>query len=111
MDRYSYGLIGLGTMGRNLLYNIAEHGFSMIGYYRKDETLDSYEDLVSRLELPRKVILMVPAGKTVDEVVQSIMPFLSPAISLFMVVTRISKIRIVGFLVDQILDKAGANNA
>ena len=93
MDRYNYGMIGLGTMGRNLLYNIAEHGFSIIGYYRKDETLkeledgitpemnvkatDSYEDLVSHLELPRKVILMVPAGNAVDDVIQRIIPFLS----------------------------------
>ncbi|AZA84144.1 phosphogluconate dehydrogenase (NADP(+)-dependent, decarboxylating) [Chryseobacterium lactis] len=93
MERYSYGMVGLGVMGRNLLYNIADNGFSIAGFdldeqkikelqegatsEMKVKGIGSLEDFVSALESPRKIILMVPAGKPVDAVLESITPLLS----------------------------------
>lgn len=94
MERYNYGMIGLGVMGRNLLYNIAENGFSIAGFdldvekvkelhegatqEMKIQGIGALEDFVSALETPRKIILMVPAGKPVDAVLENIVPLLSP---------------------------------
>jgi 6-phosphogluconate dehydrogenase len=93
MERYNYGVIGLGVMGRNLLYNIADNSFSVAGFDLDEEKVKelqegatsemkvkgtgSLEDFVSALESPRKIILMVPAGKPVDAVLQNITPLLS----------------------------------
>lgn len=93
MERHNYGVIGLGVMGRNLLYNIADNGFSVAGFDLDAEKVKelhagatpgttvlgtaSLEDFVSALETPRKIILMVPAGKPVDAVLGSITPLLS----------------------------------
>lgn len=81
-------------MGRNLLYNIAELNFSIIGFYRNAHKLeeiksgvsnlmnikfiDSLEYLVSSLEIPRKIILMLPAGDTINEVINKIKHLLEP---------------------------------
>lgn len=93
MDKYNYGMVGLGVMGRNLLYNIADNGFSIAGFDLDEEKVKelqegatsemkvkgtaTLEDFVSALEAPRKIILMVPAGKPVDAVLESITPLLS----------------------------------
>jgi len=93
MERYNYGMIGLGVMGRNLLYNIAENGFSIAGFDLDSEKvrelhegatsgmqlkgIGTLEDFVAALETPRKIILMVPAGKPVDAVLENITPLLS----------------------------------
>ncbi len=94
MEKYNYGVIGLGVMGRNLLYNIADHNFSVAGFDLDEEKVKelhdgatsemkvkgstTLEDFVSALESPRKIILMVPAGKPVDAVLENITPLLSP---------------------------------
>ena len=93
MEKYDYGMIGLGVMGRNLLYNIAENGFSITGFDLDEEKVKhlqdgatsemkvkgtvSLEEFVTALETPRKIILMVPAGKPVDAVLGNITPLLS----------------------------------
>ncbi|WP_312389294.1 NADP-dependent phosphogluconate dehydrogenase [Chryseobacterium sp.] len=93
MERYNYGMVGLGVMGRNLLYNIADHGFSIAGFdldaakikelgdeatsEMKVKGTGSLEEFVAALETPRKIILMVPAGKPVDAVLGNITPLLS----------------------------------
>ena len=92
MEKYNYGIIGLGVMGRNLLYNIADNGFSVAGFdldKQKVKELEegatsvtvvagtnSLEEFVSKLETPRKIVLMVPAGKPVDAVLENIKPLL-----------------------------------
>ncbi|RZJ47949.1 MAG: NADP-dependent phosphogluconate dehydrogenase [Chryseobacterium sp.] len=92
MNTYNYGMIGIGVMGRNLLYNIAENGFSIAGFDLDKQKIndlkegatsemtidgtDSLEEFVSKLETPRKIVLMVPAGKPVDAVLENIKPLL-----------------------------------
>ncbi|WP_042722348.1 NAD(P)-binding domain-containing protein, partial [Flavobacterium sp. B17] len=93
MEGYNYGMIGLGVMGRNLLYNIADNGFSVAGFDLDEEKVNqlhsnatpemkikgtgSLEEFVAVLETPRKIILMVPAGKPVDAVLNNISPLLT----------------------------------
>lgn len=84
-------MIGLGVMGRNFLLNVAESGFSCVGYdldaeKRKsldDEAMDfeigaadSLEDFIAKLETPRKIMMLVPAGKIVDGVIENLLPHL-----------------------------------
>ena len=92
-SRPSFGMIGLGTMGRNLLLNLADHGFPVSGY-DKDATkvallakegqgkpVTGYSDLASfvgSLQTPRAVMLLVPAGPIVDAVVAELTPVLAP---------------------------------
>ena len=87
------GLVGLGVMGRSLALNMESKGFQVSVYnYVPSVTEEfmagaaagrgfvpaySYEELVAGLELPRKVFLMVTAGKAVDEVVGKLVPLLS----------------------------------
>jgi 6-phosphogluconate dehydrogenase len=83
--QYDIGMVGLGVMGRNLLLNMADHGFSVAGYDKdptKVETLrreaekrdihctDNLQDFISNLRLPRTIILLVPAGAPVDSVIK-----------------------------------------
>jgi len=90
---FDFGMIGLGTMGRNLLLNMADHGYKAIGFdldSRKAGLLESsanpgttvkgvnsLAEMVSRLRLPRKIMMLVPAGKPVDDVIQSLLPLVS----------------------------------
>jgi 6-phosphogluconate dehydrogenase len=90
-NKYTLGMIGLGTMGRNLLLNMADNGFRVTGYDKDARMLkkleedgkahdlkpyDSLEDFVQSLELPRRIMLLVPAGKIVDSVIQELVPLL-----------------------------------
>ncbi len=89
--RYEIGMVGLGVMGRNLLLNMADHGFAVAGYNRdphKVEALrqeakgldvhgaDSIKELVALLRKPRAVMLLVTAGPAVDAVIDSLLPYL-----------------------------------
>lgn len=91
MDNAQFGMIGLGTMGRNLVLNIADHGFSVSGYDRdvaQQQRLvtegngkpvyvaASLQELVNSLEKPAKIMLLVPAGKIVDIVLAELLPLL-----------------------------------
>jgi len=88
----TFGLIGLGTMGRNFLLNMADSNFAVAGYDLSQEQVDtlsqaagdldvfattSLSDFIRSLETPRAVMLLVPAGKIVDQVVDQILPHLS----------------------------------
>lgn len=90
MNKADIGLIGLGTMGKNLAMNIADHGFTVIGYNRSTEVTKrlieerhpnligalSLDEMVNSLVAPRKIILMVSAGKAVDQIIEQLLPLL-----------------------------------
>lgn len=91
MENAQFGMVGLGTMGRNFLLNVAEHGFSCVGFdldaekrrllheEGKDLPVDSgetLEEFVGKLAKPRNIMLLVPAGKIVDAVINDLLPFL-----------------------------------
>lgn len=89
---YDFGLIGLGVMGRNFLLNMADHGFAVIGYNRSPQrvtdleaemvagtTIKGTSDLplfVKELKAPRKIMMLVQAGKAVDAVLEELIPLL-----------------------------------
>lgn len=90
-QKYSLGMIGLGTMGRNLLLNMADHGHHVTGYNRSQEkltileqegahrNLKGFTDLpafIQSLAVPRTVMLLVPAGKPVDDVIEELLPLM-----------------------------------
>ncbi|EGV61936.1 decarboxylating 6-phosphogluconate dehydrogenase [Yamadazyma tenuis ATCC 10573] len=86
------GLIGLAVMGQNLILNAADHGFTVVAYNRTvskvDEFLDneakgksiigahSIEELCANLKRPRRIILLVKAGKPVDAFIEQLLPHL-----------------------------------
>ncbi len=91
MERAHFGMIGLGTMGRNFLLNIAEHGISGVGYdldAGKRELLlkeggglpldvgSDMADFIAKLETPRNIMMLVPAGPIVDSVIADLLPHL-----------------------------------
>lgn len=85
-------MIGLGTMGRNLLLNMADNGFAVTGYDKDPNMIQklkedgakhnlfafaSLEDFIASLELPRRIMLLVPAGPIVDSVIEELTPLLT----------------------------------
>lgn len=90
--KYAIGMIGLGTMGCNLLLNIADHGFSGAGYDKNAGKVSMLDQLgqgknvkgftninkfIQSLESPKVLMLLVPAGKIVDDVIAELLPLLS----------------------------------
>ncbi|MGC4037832.1 MAG: NADP-dependent phosphogluconate dehydrogenase [Chitinophagaceae bacterium] len=87
---FDFGMIGLGTMGRNLLLNMADHGFAAIGFDKdssKGTLLESsatpnttvkgvstLAEMVQGLKKPRKIMMLVPAGPIVDSVINDLLP-------------------------------------
>ncbi|MGW4384258.1 phosphogluconate dehydrogenase (NAD(+)-dependent, decarboxylating) [Kitasatospora sp. NPDC004531] len=74
------GLIGLGKMGGNMRERIRRAGHTVIGYDRNPDLadVDSVEQLVAKLEGPRVVWVMVPAGGATQETVEHLADLLSP---------------------------------
>ncbi len=74
------GLIGLGKMGGNMRERIRRAGHTVIGYDRNPDLadVDSIEQLVAKLEAPRVVWVMVPAGGPTQETVEHLAELLSP---------------------------------
>ncbi len=86
------GLVGLAVMGENLVLNMESHGFTVAVFNRtvekvtkfvngrgKDKNIigtSSIEELVQSLQSPRKVMLMVKAGKPVDDFIELLIPHL-----------------------------------
>lgn len=82
-NKNEFGMIGLGTMGSNLLQNIADQGYSCIGYDNDADKVDNLNQLdrdniqgfsdlnhfVKNLNSPRVVMMLVPAGEIVDSVI------------------------------------------
>ncbi|GAA5005639.1 phosphogluconate dehydrogenase (NAD(+)-dependent, decarboxylating) [Kitasatospora paranensis] len=74
------GLIGLGKMGGNMRERIRRAGHTVIGYDRNPDVadVDSLEELVSKLQAPRVVWVMVPAGGPTQDTVEQLAEALSP---------------------------------
>ncbi len=96
MNKASFGIIGLGVMGRGLAKNIANKGFTLSVYNRTTETekdvvsnflvdaklnnIQGHTEMgsfVNSLGRPRKILLMVSAGQAVDSVITRLKPMLS----------------------------------
>lgn len=96
MNKASFGIIGMGVMGRGLAKNITNKGFTLSVYNRTTETekdvvsnflvdaklnnIQGYtemESFVNSLARPRKILLMVSAGQAVDSVITRLKPMLS----------------------------------
>jgi len=88
---FDFGMIGLGTMGRNLLLNMSEHGIKGAGYDKdtakiplleqedKKHNAKGFQDIsafIKSIKTPRAIMLLVPAGKIVDDVLEELIPLL-----------------------------------
>src|ERR1044071_8294065 len=85
-------LIGLAVMGQNLILNMNDHQFTVVAYNRTVAKVDEFlgkeakgtnvigahsiEEMVALLKKPRRVMLMVKAGKPVDEFIETLLPHL-----------------------------------
>lgn len=86
------GLIGLAVMGQNLILNMNDHGFTVAAFNRTVERVDEFMEgpakgtniigahslgeFIKLLKKPRRIMLMVKAGKPVDEFIQLLLPHL-----------------------------------
>ncbi|MDX1629409.1 MAG: NAD(P)-binding domain-containing protein, partial [Fulvivirga sp.] len=90
-EKNELGLVGLGVMGRNLLMNMADNGFAVIGLdidetqvnaLRKEnrdlalEVTSNLHDFIQSLLKPRKIMLMIPAGVAIDQMIDKLVPLL-----------------------------------
>jgi 6-phosphogluconate dehydrogenase len=93
MSNSDFGLIGLAVMGQNLVLNVESRGFHVSVYNRTTSVTDEFiaahpgkklvgtaslEEFVESLAAPRKVMIMVKAGRPVDAVIEQLIPLLSP---------------------------------
>jgi 6-phosphogluconate dehydrogenase len=80
MASIELGLIGLGKMGGNMRERLRNAGLTVVGYDRNPELsdVDSMVDLVDRLEAPRTVWVMVPAGSATQYVIDQLTTLLKP---------------------------------
>jgi len=85
-------LIGLAVMGQNLILNMNDHGFTVVAYNRTTEKVDQFlaheakgtkvlgahsiAEMVAKLKRPRRVMMLVKAGKPVDEFIEQLLPHL-----------------------------------
>ena len=94
MKKANIGLIGLAVMGENLVMNMESKGFTVAVFNRTVEKVtrfvegrakgkniigcDSIAALCDALEKPRRVMMMVKAGKPVDELIEQLLPHMEP---------------------------------
>ena len=94
MSQADIGLSGLAVMGETLVLNMANRGYTVAVYNRTTAKVDDFtagrakgksiigtkslQELVSSLKAPRRVMMMVKAGKPVDELIDQLVPLLSP---------------------------------
>ncbi|MDB5178839.1 MAG: 6-phosphogluconate dehydrogenase [Patescibacteria group bacterium] len=85
-------VIGLAVMGQNLILNMNDHGYNVVAYNRTTSKVDDFlkneaagtnvigahsiEEMVARLKTPRRVMLMIKAGKAVDNAIEQLLPHL-----------------------------------
>jgi 6-phosphogluconate dehydrogenase len=90
-QRHEIGMIGLGVMGRNMLLNMADHGFPVAGYDKDSGKVEALQkeaaehdihsvanikDFIGLLRRPRAIMMLVPAGPPVDSVIADLLPHL-----------------------------------
>ncbi len=89
-----FGLIGLAVMGENLALNIESRDYAVAVFNRTTSKVDellqgrakgkkfvachSIEELVAAVKTPRKIMMMVKAGQPVDDLIEQLLPHLSP---------------------------------
>jgi 6-phosphogluconate dehydrogenase len=89
-----FGLIGLAVMGENLALNIESRGYTVAVYNRTTSVVDAFiagrasgkkfvgchsiAELVAAVKTPRKIMMMVKAGQPVDDLIEQLLPHLSP---------------------------------
>jgi 6-phosphogluconate dehydrogenase len=94
MPQQDFGLIGLAVMGQNLVLNVESKGFSVAAYNRTTERTreflagaakgkniigpETLEEFMASLKKPRRIMLMVKAGKPVDDFIELLLPHLEP---------------------------------
>jgi 6-phosphogluconate dehydrogenase len=94
MDKMDIGLIGLAVMGENLVLNMESKGFSVAVFNRTVAKVDDFvngrakgknikgcrsiAELTASLKSPRKVMMLVKAGKAVDDFIEQLLPHLEP---------------------------------
>jgi len=93
MAKQHFGIVGLGVMGENLALNIESKGYSVVGFDLDAKKVDNFAkrtegkavvaarsqaEFIANLETPRRVLMMVPAGKAVDTVIAGLRPYLQP---------------------------------
>ncbi len=91
MSKQQIGVVGLAVMGKNLALNIESRGFSVAVYNRSPEKTKeileenpgknlkgtfSVEEFVQSLETPRRILIMVKAGKPTDDTINQLLPYL-----------------------------------
>jgi 6-phosphogluconate dehydrogenase len=87
----TFGVIGLGTMGRNLALNVESHGFGVAVWNREQDWTDAFiaqhadrrfvgsrslEEFAAALARPRRILMMIPAGNPVDQMIERLRPLL-----------------------------------
>src|ERR1051326_9595728 len=91
-NQLEIGVIGLAVMGENLVLNMESKGFRVAVFNRTTEVTEKFaatrakgkniqptktiEELFGALKKPRKVMMMIKAGKPVDMVIGELLPFL-----------------------------------
>ena len=93
MEKANFGFMGLGVMGHMLALNMERNGFRVAGYDLDPEKVKAFgtnypgknlvacntiEEFLDALERPRRIMMMVPAGKVVDAAIASIQDVLEP---------------------------------
>src|SRR6266545_4045875 len=88
-------LIGLAVMGQNLILNMNDHVYTVVAFNRTVSKVDEFmadaakgrttilpahsiEEMIGLLKRPRKIMLMVKAGKAVDDFIELLLPHLEP---------------------------------
>ena len=93
MSKQQIGVVGMAVMGRNLALNMERNGFPVAGYDLDEQKINAWlaestgkavlgaktpDELMSALEEPRRLLLMVPAGAAVDSAIAHLLPYLKP---------------------------------